>query len=100
MPAEDHRIDVVIAWVDGADPKHRAKHLRHLKPGAKERMTRFADRGEIYHCIASILKFAPFINRIWVVTDAQRPKFLGRVCKAGLCSADFIRVVDHTEVVR
>ncbi len=98
MPAEVHKIDAVIAWVDGSDPEHRAKRLRHLKPGAKEKTTRYADCGEIYYCIASILKFAPFINRIWVVTDAQRPKFLDEFAKAGLCAADFIRVVDHTEV--
>lgn len=67
-------------------------------PGAKASPTRYADRGEIYYCIASILKYANFINRIWVVTDAQAPKFLGEFANAGLCHPDFIRVVDHTEL--
>ena len=92
------RIDAVIAWVDGSDPEHQAKLHRCLKPGAKASTTRYADRGEIYYCIASILKYASFINRIWIVTDAQQPEFLGEFAKAGLCSPDFIRVADHTEL--
>jgi hypothetical protein len=90
------RIDAVIAWVDGSDPEHQAKLNRCLKPGAKASTTRFADRGEIYYCIASILKYASFINRIWIITDAQRPQFLDEFARAGLCSPDFIQVVDHT----
>lgn len=92
------RIDAVIAWVDGSDPEHQAKLRRYLTPGARAGATRYADRGEIYYCIASILKYAGFINRIWIVTDGQQPEFLGEFAKAGLCSPDFIRVVDHTEL--
>ncbi|MEQ1950830.1 stealth family protein [Mesorhizobium sp. CN2-181] len=93
-----HGIDAVIAWVDGSDPEHQAKLHRCLKPAAKASTTRYADRGEIYYCIASILKYASFINRIWIVTDAQRPQFLDEFARAGLCSPDFIQVVDHTEL--
>lgn len=92
------KIDAVIAWVDGSDPEHQAKLRRYLAPGAKVSTTRYADRGEIYYCIASILKYASFINRIWIVTDAQQPEFLNEFAKAGLCRPDFIRVVDHTEL--
>ena len=49
MPAEAHIIDAVVAWVDGADPGHRAKHLRYLKPGDKEKATRYADTIQFVH---------------------------------------------------
>ncbi|MEP7453863.1 hypothetical protein [Phyllobacterium sp. SB3] len=57
--------------------------------------TRYANNGEIYYCIASIIKFAPFIRRIWIVSDGQTPKFIDAFANAGLCDRDFIRVVDH-----
>ena len=72
--------DAVIAWVDGNDPKHLFKKAQALKAlglisaldlnGTKA--TRFANNGEIYYCVASILKYAPFVRRIYIVTDAQR----------------------------
>ncbi len=93
-------IDAVIAWVDGSDPKHQARLQQFLEPGEKARATRYADRGEIYCCIASILKYAPFIHRIWIVADGQCPRFVNDFARAGLCKPDFIRVVDHTELFR
>jgi Stealth protein CR2, conserved region 2/Stealth protein CR1, conserved region 1 len=90
-------IDAVIAWVDGSEAQHLASRLKHR--GGLRRSTRFADSGEIYYCIASILKYAPFIRRIWIVSDAQSPKFLREFAKAGLCEPDFIQVVDHTALL-
>ncbi|MHC1550004.1 hypothetical protein [Phyllobacterium sp. K27] len=57
--------------------------------------TRYASNGEIYYCIASILKFAPFIRNVWIVTDNQRPQFIDEFANAGLCPQDFIKIVDH-----
>jgi hypothetical protein len=94
----DEPIDAVIAWVDGADPRHHEKLLRFLGEHDKAGRTRYADRGEIYYCIASVLKFAPFIRRIWIVTDGQRPAQLEAFVRGGLCAPDFLQVVDHTEL--
>jgi len=62
--------------------------------------TRFQEEGEIYYCIASILKHAPFLNRIYVVTDDQDPKFLQKFHYEGICSSDKITVVYHKEIFR
>jgi hypothetical protein len=75
-PADD-ALDAVVLWVDGSDPAHRAKLNRHLeslgrKPAAAA-PTRFASVGEIDYCLASLLRFAPFLRRIHVVTDNQKP---------------------------
>lgn len=99
----DPVIDAVVTWVDGSDPVHAARRRAALategraapRAGAE---TRFADRGEIYWCLASLLRFAPFLRRIHLVTDAQRPEHLDAFARAGLCAPDRIRVVDHREV--
>lgn len=99
------KIDIVIAWVDGSDPL-LAKKRRSFQQQAKDVHsdavveTRFADRGEIYYCIASVLRYAPFANRIWIISDAQRPRYLDAFFRAGLCDQDFIQVVDHSTVFR
>lgn len=98
-------IDAVITWVNGADPAHRAKRMKYcpsdaLKAEDKAGDTRYADYGEIFWCIASINRFAPWIRRIFIVTDEQDP-----------CLDDFIKesfpersipmeIVDHKVIFR
>lgn len=88
-------IDAVITWVDGSDPAHAGK----MKKYAPERVftendvagaTRFANDGEIFWCVASIRKFAPFIRKIWIVTDGQDPHI-----PEGSIPAE---VVDHKQI--
>lgn len=97
----DGQVDAVITWVDGADPVHREKLAAYLRstggaPPPTARATRFHDAGEIDWCVASILRHAPWIGRIFVVTDAQTPPFIARI--AGTPLAERIRVVDHREL--
>jgi len=97
----DARVDAVVTWVDGSDPAHRAKLATLLQstggvPPPVARATRFHDAGEIDWCVSSILRHAPWIGRIFVVTDAQTPPFLARI--AGTPLAERIRVVDHREL--
>lgn len=96
QPSINPTVDAVIAWVDGSDPKHFAKMQKHLDGNMLGKSTRYANNGEIYYCIASILKFAPFIRRIWIVTDGQKPQFVDEFARAGLCEHDFIKIVDHS----
>ena len=97
-------IDVVIAWVDGRDPKHRAKRKRYLAdPGgdAKPERTatdgrRFSDNDEIRFCLRSIRNYAPWVRTIWLVTDDQVPAAIDRQ----RAEQDNIRIVDHREIFR
>ena len=72
-------IDAVIAWVDGDDPRHRAKRTAWMQGGREALFddiageTRYRQAGEIIFCVASILRFAPFIRKIHIVTDSQVP---------------------------
>jgi len=73
------KIDAVIPWVDGNDATLSAKRNSYLLPEERENediagSTRFTSVGEIYYCVTSLLKFAPFLNKIYIVSDGQDPK--------------------------
>ena len=94
-------IDAVITWVDGSDPAHRERLHAHLatcggpRPPAAH-STRFSDIGEIDYCVASIFRFAPWVRRIHIVSDAQTPALVQRLRGTGY--ADRVSVVDHREI--
>ena len=78
MKSRYYPIDAVITWVDGDDERHKAKRMRYgnwnifqAEDIAAE--TRFSSVGEIGYCVASINRFAPWINKIYIVTDEQNP---------------------------
>ena len=97
-------IDVVIAWVDGQDPKHRAKRKRYLAdPGGDAKPERsahderrFSDNDEIRFCLRSIRNYAPWVRTIWLVTDDQVPAAIDRAT----AEQENIRIVDHREIFR
>lgn len=94
-------IDAVITWVDGNDPAHLSRLNAHLSsiPGKRPVAadpTRFNDAGELAYCISSLLRFAPWLRRIHIVTDRQRPSVLDLV--AGTPWAERISIVDHREI--
>lgn len=74
------KIDLVYLWVDGSDAKWRAKKNKALKdagrPPLKDDAIRFNDNDELRYSLRSAEKFAPWINHIFIVTDAQIPKWL------------------------
>ena len=72
-------IDAVITWVDGNDKRHEEKRRIYGTPDLLNSediagSTRFTSVGEILYCVASINRFAPWINKIYIVTDGQDPK--------------------------
>ena len=91
-------IDAVVTWVDGTDPAHRAKLGRFL--GALGRVPeiasagRYRETGEFAYCIASLLRFAPWLRRIWIVADAQEPAFMPALRASPWRGK--VEIVDHT----
>ncbi len=100
-----NEVDVVIAWVDGDDPAHRAKRLQY---GGKVATThndvggdmRYRATGEIYFCIASILRYAPWVRKIWIVTDNQNPHADEFVARNFPDNKIPIEIVDHKVLFR
>src|SRR6478735_4734949 len=94
-------IDAVITWVDGSDPAHARKRERYLGTGAAAShaaadATRFGDCGEIAWCVASLLRFAPWLRRIHIVADEQKPAFVERIAHTAI--AQRVRLVDHHQI--
>jgi hypothetical protein len=97
-------IDVVITWVDGRDPKHRARRNRYLanldESAGPERVAskdrRFSDNEEIRFCLRSIRNYAPWARTIWLVTDNQVPAAIDR----RKAERENVRIVDHREIFR
>jgi hypothetical protein len=94
-------IDAVITWVDGSDPEHARKRARLLGEDAAAThaaadATRFGDCGEVAWCVASLLRFAPWIRRIHIVADQQQPAFLERIAHTAL--AQRVCLVDHHDI--
>lgn len=98
----EHTIDAVITWVDGEDELHKLKKSPYLKDlkilNYKKLGTRFNQVGEIKFVVDSILKFAPYIRTIFIVTDNQTPNFL----KETNAKEDYpnVQIVDHTIIFK
>jgi hypothetical protein len=97
-------IDVVIAWVDGNSPKLAEKRNLYLTnsnlqsghPGALP--THFASINEIKYCLFSILKFAPFVRNVFIVTDEQDPNLWEDIKRYYPERINSVKIVDHKEI--
>ena len=98
--------DVVIAWVDGDDPMHKRKKAAYLTPNKEVNFddvageARYKSTGEIYYCVASILRYAPWVRKIFIVTDNQNPHVDEFVARNFPDNKTPIELVDHTVLFR
>lgn len=90
--------DVVITWVDGADPVWRARRAAHTgEIAANVTLTtanvegRFRDNGELHYLLCSLRRFCRDLRRVFLVTDGQRPSWLGAFPE--------VSVVDHRDFI-
>jgi len=95
-------IDAVISWVDGNDERHILKVANYVEDKeivtSKEFRTRFDQVEEIKFTVDSILKYAPFIRNIFIVTDNQIPSFLNKESTKQLYEK--VSIVDHTVIFK
>lgn len=89
-------IDLVYLWVNGNDPQWLAK--RNACIGKTEEKSavncdgRYADNDELKYSLRSIEKYAPWVRRIFIVTDNQVPVWLDTANPK-------VRIVDHKEIM-
>lgn len=100
-------IDVVIAWVDGNDPSHKRKIRPYLNLSKMAEVsddiagpTRYRSEGEIFYCVASVLRFAPFVRKIFIVTDEQDPHLDNFIQTNFPNNKIPIEIVDHKVIFR
>ncbi|BBH65607.1 exopolysaccharide phosphotransferase [Actinoplanes sp. OR16] len=100
VPAEDVRfpIDVVYTWVDGSDPDWVDRKNASLAAFGREQTntiaanaSRFISRDELKYSLRSIAAYAPWVRKIFLVTDDQVPPWLDT-------SDPRLTVVSHREV--
>jgi hypothetical protein len=93
----DFPIDAVYLWVDGNDPKWKKKKRDMLKklgytvPKESTGVERFIDNQELKYSLRSLAKFATWINKIYIITDGQIPKWIN-------IHHPKIQIVDHKKI--
>ena len=90
-------IDLVYLWVDGNDPAWLAKKNAYLP--ADKRVDpeaagecRFVENDELRYSLRSAERYAPWIRRVYILTDDQTPAWLDT-------SNPRVRVVSHREIM-
>lgn len=76
---ENYPIDVVIPWVDSSDVAWQAKKSRyesHFVEQESDHLARFRDWGTLRYTLRSIEKNMPWVRKIFLLTDAQKPTWL------------------------
>lgn len=94
-------IDFVYTWVNGSDPEWQSRRdaaLGRVDPTVRlsDQATndaRFVSRDELRYSLRSVAAFAPWVRRIYLVTDRQVPAWLD-------VEDERLVVVDHAEIFR
>lgn len=90
-------IDIVYTWVDGDDPDWNEKRQRTASIAGRQlhrvanSQTRFINRDELRYSLRSIYYFAPWIRKIFLVTDNQTPEWFRE-------NSDMLQVISHQEL--
>ena len=86
-------IDLVYLWVDGNDAAWREK--KNLYSGnasvAALSEARFRSNDELKYSLRSVEKYAPWVNRIFIVTDNQCPEWLD-------ATNPKVQIIDHSQI--
>eukprot|EP00762_Andalucia_godoyi_P000828 ANDGO_03851.mRNA.1 Exopolysaccharide phosphotransferase SCO2594 len=102
----DEEVDVIFTWVDGDDPAWQKKRNLHADSAPKggnsfrEKLLnedntlgskRYKNHDELKFALRSIELYAPWVRRIYIVTDDQTPSWLD-------VDHPKVRLTSHTEL--
>jgi hypothetical protein len=99
-------IDIVLPWVDGDDPRLKAERFSYMTDKSEAAFediageTRYKSLGEIRYCIDSINIYAPFIRKIFIVTDRQDPQLQQHLQQKFAQGHIPIEIVDHRTIFK
>lgn len=95
---ENIKIDLVYLWVDGSDSEWRRKKELFLEESGGVHLDetvsdcRYVEHDELKYSLRSVEMFAPWINKIYIVTDGHYPKWLN-------LNHPKVKIVDHKDVI-
>ena len=96
MKSDFYNIDLVYLWVDGNDPQWQSKSNSFFRKKAKNSSVnfnaRYSNNDELKYSLRSVEKYAPWIRKIFIITDNQKPKWLN-------ISNPKIQVIDHKDIL-
>lgn len=96
MTSNQKDIDLVYLWVNGNDPKWQKKFNDYIYSTTNDPSIkckgRYADNNELKYSLRSVNLYAPWIRKIFIVTDNQIPEWLNT-------SHPKIQIVDHSEIM-
>jgi hypothetical protein len=89
-------IDLIYLWVDGNDPEWQKKKQAFTNVvtdnSEMNNKGRFANNNELIYSLRSVEKYAPWIRRIFIVTDNQVPGWLNTAHPK-------ITIIDHKDII-
>jgi len=89
-------IDLVYLWVDGSDPEWQAKRNAFIGNEGENTSVncegRYANNDELKYSLRSVEKHAPWIRKIFIVTDNQTPDWLDT-------ENPKINIIDHKDIM-
>lgn len=96
-------IDAVISWVDGNDPLYQKKLQDFcLNEGINKQTaiepTRINQSNEIYYCLNSIKRFAPWIRTIYIITNQQTPLAIKNLQDQNFVKK--IKIIDQNDLLK
>ena len=90
------KIDFVILWVDGSDPKWLQKKNNYSKSNSNRKMNtdeRYRDYDNLKYWFRAVAKYANWVNHIYLITDDQCPEWLN-------LNLQKVSVVDHRRFLK
>ena len=92
------KIDFVVTWVDGSDPLWQEKKSKYdgsvnTSKKSMNSVKAYREWGTFKYWFRGVEKFAPWVNKVYLVTDQQKPSWID-------IDSDKLVLVDHTEIIR
>ena len=88
----DYPIDFIITWVDGNDPVWQAEKNRYKGINGDGRSSRYRDWDTLRYLLRGIEKFAPWVNRVFLVTCGHLPAWID-------LSNPKLRIIRHSDYI-
>lgn len=93
----NQKIDFVVTWVDGSDPKWQKEKLSYLGQEVTQEqidasVTRYRDFGHMRYWFRAVEKYAPWVNKIHFVTWGHLPEWINT-------DAPKLNIVRHSDFI-